>query len=130
MQFALTDQLSALTSFIPAYQQKPLSYTNLIDFPERVTARSIPLLSSITDFHTCNVDFLFSYDIFPTSILRFAPEWQVADRTMQEGDVIVQQTALPPLGISVKCIFAVRVLAIRHSSLHMSFQYGTLQGQI
>lgn len=128
MQFSLTDQSFALTSFIPAYKKKPLSFTNHINFPERVTARSLPFSSSIADLHMCNVDFLFNYHIFPTSIMRFAAEWQATERPMREGDVIVQQITLPPLRISIKCIFAVRVLAIRHSGQHMSFQYGTLEG--
>ena len=47
---------------------------------------------------------------------------------MQEGDVVVQQAMLPPLQVSLKCIFAVRILATTRSAQRMSFQYGTLQG--
>ena len=47
---------------------------------------------------------------------------------MQEGDVIVQQAFLPPLPLSIKCVFAVRVLQIFRESTKVGFSYGTLRG--
>jgi hypothetical protein len=47
---------------------------------------------------------------------------------MQEGDVIVQQAFLPPLPLSVKCVFAVRVLQIFCEPAKVGFSYGTLRG--
>jgi hypothetical protein len=128
MRLALTDQSSILASHIPAYQRQSLSFPDPSRFPKRVTIRNIPLVDSVADLQVCNVAFLFNYDIFPASILHFAAEWQTNERTMRKGDVIVQQAALPPLRLSVKCIFAVRILAIERSAQRMSFQYGTLQG--
>ena len=47
---------------------------------------------------------------------------------MQEGDVIVQQAFLPPLPLSLKCVFAVRVLQIFREPTKVGFSYGTLRG--
>ena len=47
---------------------------------------------------------------------------------MQEGDVIVQQAFLPPLLLSIKCVFAVRVLQIFCEPTRVGFSYGTLRG--
>ncbi len=47
---------------------------------------------------------------------------------MQIGDVIIQQVCLPPGDLSLKCIFAVRILDIFRSSSKVGFRYGTLQG--
>jgi uncharacterized protein (UPF0548 family) len=52
----------------------------------------------------------------------------VAKRRIHVGDVIVQQAYLPPLLLSLKCIFAVRILAITQSARHVGFQYGTITG--
>src|SRR5687767_12542330 len=128
MRIALTDQHQRLADLLPTFKAQPLSFANHSQFPERYTARFIPTLQPITDLRACNLDFLFTYAIFPPFIMRSVTEWQVAKRRMQIGDVIVQQAYLPPLPLSLKCIFAVRILAITQSARHVGFQYGTISG--
>jgi uncharacterized protein (UPF0548 family) len=75
-----------------------------------------------------NLDFLFRYEIFPKRILRFLGEWQLENRGMREGDVIVQQASLPPCRWGLKLVFAVRVLSIARERNKVGFSYGTLAG--
>jgi len=130
MRIAITNQHRRLASFLPVFKAKPLSYTDRTRFPEHRTTVSIPMARSIVDLRSCNVEFFFDYDIFPPQILSALGEWQVENRDMRIGDVIVQQASVPPLRISFKCIFAVRVLDITQSSTEMGFTYGTLAGHV
>ena len=42
--------------------------------------------------------------------------------------MIVQQASLPPFPISLKCVFAVRILQIFRQPNKVGFSYGTLNG--
>ena len=128
MKISLTDQYRTLPALLPVFAKRPLSYVDHTRLPECMTARLIPTRRPIEDLRLCNVDSLFDYAIFPPSILRFAADWQAAARAMQIGDVIVQQAYLPPFRLSVKCIFAVRVLGITRTPTFVGIQYGTLAG--
>jgi Domain of unknown function (DUF1990) len=130
MHIAFTDQVAQLAHRLPFYRTLPLSYADHTRLPERVTRRHIPLQQPIHDLRTAALDFLFDYAIFPTPILRAIPEWQVAQRAMQVGDIIIQQVALPPTRYAVRVVFAVRVLAIQKSATAVGFRYGTLAGHV
>lgn len=128
MRLALRDQGGALAAHIPAWRDAPLSYGDATRLPRRVTARPIPLAQPPRDLRSYALDFLFDYQVFPPQIMRFAAEWQIEHRTMRAGDVIVQQAALPPATLSVKLIFAVRILDVFQTPKRVGFQYGTLHG--
>jgi uncharacterized protein (UPF0548 family) len=49
---------------------------------------------------------------------------------MRQGDVIVQQSFLPPLPFSLKCVFGVRIVETFRSSDKAGFRYGTLVGHV
>lgn len=128
MKLSLFDQSQHLAEILTIFKSKPLSFTETSALPERYTSNLIPTVQPITDLQTCNLDFLFAYMIFPASMMQSLTEWQLMKRNMQVGDVIVQQVYLPPVSVSLKCIFAVRILNIIETPNHMGFQYGTLAG--
>lgn len=128
MQFAIIDQHARLHQRIPAYAERPFSFTDARKLPERITARQLPLTRPLHDLATCNFDFLFRYEIFPPEILVFAAEWERAGRAMTVGDVLVQQANVLPLPGSIKVIFGVRVLNMTRSATLVGLRYGTLAG--
>ena len=130
MKISLTDQHKRLVHCLPLCKPLPLSYNDPTILREQETQLLVPTRTPVHDLSRCNVTFLFEYQIFPPPILVFAAEWQVQQRTLQVGDVIVQQVFLPPLSLSIKCIFAVRILEVTRQPAQIGFSYGTLQGHV
>lgn len=128
MKLFLTHQPARLVRFLPACKVLPLSYDAQTVLRDKTSSLVVPSRATVADLTAYHFGFLFAYDIFPRSILSFAAEWHTQGRAMQEGDVIVQQAFLPPLPISVKCVFAVKVLQILREPTKVGFSYGTLQG--
>jgi uncharacterized protein (UPF0548 family) len=128
MKIFFTNQQAHLIRLLPAFKALPLSYDAQTVLREKATSVMIPSSAAVTELSSYNFDSLFAYDIFPSRIMSFAAEWQSQGRTMQEGDVIVQQAFLPPLLLSMKCVFAVRVLQIFREPTKVGFSYGTLKG--
>jgi hypothetical protein len=124
----LTDQQAKLEQLLPAFKTLPLSYDADTVLEERESALEIPQPAAVMDLLSHEFKSLFEYDIFPRNIMAFAAEWQDQGRPMREGDVIVQQAFLPPFPLSVKCVFAVRVLEIFREPTRVGFSYGTLKG--
>ncbi len=127
MKISVTDQESRLRGLIPEFKALPLSYDAHTKLREKESSMVVGGAAA-TDLSSHDFSSLFEYDIFPRRVMVFAAEWQHQGRRMQEGDVIVQQAFLPPLPISVKCIFAVRVLKIFREPTKVGFSYGTLKG--
>lgn len=125
MKIALRTPLSELAPLVPEFKARPLSFTGTTDFRVR-QLQSAPL-GPARDLRGCNLDFLFAYEIFPPRILRFCAEWQLENRSMQPGDVIVQRAQFPP-GWGLHLIFGVRVVSVFHEKESAGFSYGTLQG--
>jgi uncharacterized protein (UPF0548 family) len=74
---------------------------------------------------------LFTYNIFPPSIMTFQTQWQLENRTIQVNDNIVQQVFIPPLGkLSCKIIFGVRINRIIDEPNRKGFSYETLKGHV
>ena len=128
MKMFLTNQQAHLIRWLPEFKALPLSYDAQTVLREKTTSVVVLSDTAVTELSSYNFDFLFAYDIFPSHIMSFAAEWQYQGRTMQEGDVIVQQAFLPPLPLSMKCVFAVRVLQIFREPTKVGFSYGTLRG--
>jgi Domain of unknown function (DUF1990) len=128
MKVFVRDQFPRLSTFLPACKSLPLSYDDPTRFREKDTTMVIHTASAVSSLLLYDFQFLFDYDIFPKPILRAYTEWQHHSREMQVGDVIVQQVSLPPCTMSLKCIFAVRILDIFRSVSKVGFSYGTLQG--
>jgi len=128
MRIAFSDHRDRLTALVPAFRSRPLSYADSATLPERRTVVTIPTQERIDDLRACRLEFFFDYDIFPDSIVSAFGEWRLDRRDMRPGDIIVQQASVPPGVLSLKLIFAVRVLTVTRSATEMSFSYGTLRG--
>jgi Domain of unknown function (DUF1990) len=128
MKVFMRDQFPRLSTFLSACKSLPLSYDDPTRFREMHTTMVIHTASADASLLSYDFQFLFDYDIFPKPILRAYTEWQHHSREMQVGDVIVQQVSLPPCNMSLKCIFAVRIIDIFCSASKVGFSYGTLQG--
>jgi hypothetical protein len=78
-----------------------------------------------------NLDFLFSYRIFPSHILTYRTQWGPKNRKMQIGDTILQQVFIPPIkGFSQKIVFGVRIHTIINEVNRKGFGYVTLEGHV
>jgi Domain of unknown function (DUF1990) len=128
MKVFLTNQQANLIRFLPEFKALPLSYDAHTVLREKASSMVVPGGTAVTELSSYDFHFLFDYDIFPRHIMTFATEWHHQGRTMREGDVIVQQAFLPPFPISLKCVFAVRILQIFRQPHKVGFSYGTLNG--
>jgi hypothetical protein len=128
VRFYLRDQLPHLPTLFGAYGGRSLSYDTNTPLVEKKTSLAIQTSGATSRFNTHSFGFLFDYELFPHRILTFAAQWRHQNRAMQVGDVIVQQVYLPPFGLSLKCVFAVRILDIVREPTRVGFSYGTLLG--
>ncbi len=90
MKISLTDQHKRLAHYLPSCKSLQLSYNDATILRAQETQLLVPTRTPLPDLTQCDLTFLFEYQIFPPPILVFAAEWQVQQRTMQVGDVIVQ----------------------------------------
>jgi hypothetical protein len=104
-----------------------LNFANDDALPARKTSVDLGVAGPLQRWNT---SFLFDYDIFPSSIMRFQAEWMVEGRPMQVGDVIVQRAVFPPVGFGICLEFAVRVSAIFREPTRLGFAYQTLMGHV
>lgn len=125
MKIFLRDQDEKLTSYLEESRTINLSYTDTHGLPERTIKSRIP--DDTRNLETSDLGFLFRYEVFPPTILKFHGEWQLAGREMRVGDVIVQQAQVPP-GWGVRLVFGVRVLSVYREETRAGFSYGTLAG--
>lgn len=125
MRFFLRDPSARLAVHLPYFKRLPLSYESTAGLPETVLSTSVS--SARYDLRECDLGFLFRYEVFPPSILKFFGEWQREDREMRVGDTIVQQAQIPP-ACGVHLVFGVRVVNVEHGAQHAGFSYGTLRG--
>ena len=114
------------TTFAEAKQFGP-NFTDAHSLPERTTSVDLGVVGPISRWRT---DFLFDYDIFPTSIMRFEAEWKVKGREMRVGDIIVQRAVVPPIGFGICMEFAVRICSVLKELERSGFAYETLLGHV
>jgi len=72
------------------------------------------------------IAFLFRYEIFPETVLRFRGEWQDQGRAMRAGDTIAQEAAMPPVSWGARLVFGARVTEIKRTPREATFSYCTL----
>ncbi len=78
--------------------------------------------------HSADIEFLFSYNIFPRRVMDFVSEWSICGRRMRVGDLIIQRAFMPPLGAGICLEFAVRVTRVFESGSCRGFEYVSLEG--
>lgn len=125
MRFFLRDQSARLAVHLTYFKRLPLSYEWTVGLPE--TVLSTGLSNARYDLRESDLGFLFRYEVFPLSILKFFGEWQLEDREMRVGDTIVQQAQIPP-ACGVHLVFGARVVSVERGAQHAGFSYGTLEG--
>lgn len=125
MRIFLRDQAAHLASWLPELRAARLSYQTTGGLPETIFRNRVP--TARRDLYACELGFLFRYEIFPPSLLRFFGEWQLEGRDMRAGDTIVQQAHVPP-GLGFRLLFGVRMLTVFRDALRAGFSYGTLEG--
>lgn len=128
MRTSFRNREKRLADYLPDLKASRLSYKTLTGLPERTIRSPVPVSEVPRDLRECDLDFLFRYDVFPPRILKFFGEWQLHDREMRVGDVIVQQAQIPPCGVGLKFLFGVRVLSVYRTAATAGFSYGTLAG--
>lgn len=127
MKLFLLDQHKRLERFFPVFKPLAMSYDSHTVLREKVTSVVVPGIS-VSDLTKCDLNFLFDYVVFPAAIMKYATEWKQQGRAMQKGDIIIQQASAPPLLVSLKMVFAVRVVDMFRSPTKVGFSYGTLKG--
>jgi uncharacterized protein (UPF0548 family) len=103
---------------------------NFVDarcLPERTSSIELGVVGPISKWRT---DFLFDYDVFPSSIMRFETEWETEGRNIRVGDVILQRAVVPPIGFGICMEFAVRICSIFKEDRRLGFAYETLSGHV
>jgi hypothetical protein len=101
------------------------NFTDYSNFPEQKTTSLLPKFKSVGEIDTSQ---LFSYQVFPKTILDFKSQWEEEKRGMKTGDVIVQRIFMPPLGHGVCLEFAVKIKQIVLEKHKVGFSYETLKG--
>jgi hypothetical protein len=77
------------------------------------------------------IDFFFNYEIFPGNIMSSLTQWIYENRTMREGDTILQQAFIPPVkSFSQKILFAVRINEIINEENRIGYSYETVEGHV
>ena len=103
------------------------NFSDARSLPERTTSIELGVAGPIRKWRT---DFLFDYDVFPSSIMRFEAEWKTEGRKMQVGDVILQRAVIPPVGFGICIEFAVRICSVIEEDKRLGFAYETLSGHV
>lgn len=125
VKFSLRNQVATLAACLPEFRKRSLNYLSTAGLPRAVFRREVP--TTRRDLLSCDLRFLFGYDVFPPSMIKFAADWQLDGREMRVGDTIALQTQVPP-GFGFYLVFGVRIVAMRHAAGCASFTYGTLRG--
>lgn len=95
------------------------------NFPEQRTTSLLPQFKSVREIDATP---LFSYQVFPKTILDFKSQWGEEKRDMKTGDIIVQRIFMPPLGYGICLEFAVKIKEIVLEKNKIGFSYETLEG--
>lgn len=126
MKIYLKDQTPHFQKHLEFLRAKPVMTYDVLLLREKVS--SIEIIST-APFEKLDLQFLFDYKIFPSTILTFLTEWENEKRKMQAGDTIVQQVFIPPTKtFSQKLIFGVRIKEIINEPSRKGFSYETLEG--
>jgi hypothetical protein len=128
MRLYLTNQLNNFDRLLEDLIATPAMTFDKPSLKEKVTTISLNTKKTIDQL---NLDFLFSYRIFPSHILTYRTQWAPRNRKMQIGDTILQQVFIPPIkGFSLKIVFGVRVHTIINEARRKGFGYVTLEGHV
>ena len=128
MKIYLTDQANNFGGLLKQLTSRPTMTFDKTKLKEKTTTIDI---KSEKTLEQLNLDFLFDYKIFPSSILTSMTQWGQEKRKMQIGDTILQQVFIPPTKMfSQKIVFGVRVNNIINETDKKGFSYVTIEGHV
>ena len=128
MKIYLTNQKNNFKKHLDSLKLKSVMLYDKSKLIEKTTSIDI---SEVYSFNDLNLDFFFSYQIFPECIMSFETQWNDEKREILVGDNIVQQVFLPPTRIlSQKIVFGVRINEIINEKNRKGFSYETLEGHV
>lgn len=128
MKIYLTDQADNFKELLTELTTKPTMTFDKTKLKEKITTIDIKTDKKL---ETLNLEFLFDYKIFPSSIMTFLTQWGQEKRKMKIGDTILQQAFIPPTRVlSQKIIFGVRVNKIIDEADKKGFSYETIEGHV
>jgi hypothetical protein len=128
MKIYLTDQANNFDGLLKQLATKPTMTFDKTKLNEKTTTIDV---KSEKTLEQLNLDFLFDYKIFPSSILTFLTQWGHENRKIKIGDTILQQAFIPPTKtFSQKVIFGVRINNIIDEPERKGFSYVTVEGHV
>lgn len=128
MKIFVSDQTHNLPKHLSVFKNIEVNPYDKKKLKEKVTSIRV---KNNSPFEELDLNFLFDYKIFPEQIITAYAQWNDENRSIKEGDTIVQQAFIPPYKlISIKIIFAVRVLEVFSDSDLVGFSYETLKGHV
>lgn len=126
MKIYLSDQRKR---FLSHYHE--LRRHSIIPYQKNSLKKKVQQVTINQSFNQIAADNLFNYKIFPHTILTAFTQWQEENRSIQPGDIIVQQINIPPCNLlSQKIITGVRVKDVFDSNHCKGFSYETLEGHV
>jgi hypothetical protein len=128
MKIYLTDQADNFDRLLKELMTKPTMTFDKTKLKEKTTKIDIKTERTLGQL---NLDFLFDYKIFPSSIMTFMTQWGQEKRKMKIGDTILQQVYIPPTKtFSQKIVFGVRINSIIDETERKGFSYETIEGHV
>jgi hypothetical protein len=128
MKIYLTDQADNFDGLLKQLTTKPTMTFDKAKLKEKTTTIDIKTDKTLGQI---NLDFLFEYKIFPSSIMTFMTQWGQEKRKMKIGDTILQQVFIPPTKtFSQKIVFGVRINDIIDKAERKGFSYKTIEGHV
>ena len=128
MKIYLTDQADNFHGLLKQLTTQPTMTFDKTKLKEKTTTIDIKNKKTLEQL---NLDFLFDYKIFPSSILTSMTQWGQEKRKMKIGDTILQQVFIPPTKVfSQKIVFGVRINNIIDEADRKGFSYVTIEGHV
>jgi hypothetical protein len=128
MKIYLTDQADNFDRLLKELMTKPTMTFDKTKLKEKKTIIDIKTKGTLGQL---NLDFLFDYKIFPSSIMAFMTQWGQEKRKIKIGDTILQQVYIPPTNtFSQKIVFGVRINSIIDEAERKGFSYETIEGHV
>lgn len=128
MKIAFFNQKNQFKKYLEDLKKVPVMSYKRSRLTEKISFIEIQTCSGLKEL---DLSFFFDYRIFPENILSGYPQWRDEQRTIREGDTILQQVYLPPIPkFSQKALFGVRIKEVITEEKRCGFSYETLNGHV
>lgn len=128
MHIAFLNRKNHFKKYLENLKKVPVMNYDRSKLTEKITSIEIQASPKLSEL---DLNFFFDYRIFPENILSGYPQWRDEQRTIREGDTILQQVYLPPVpNCSQKVLFGVRIKDVIQKEGRCGFSYETLKGHV